>query len=97
MEKESYITKKHKKKDGTEVAIKYRVDADFVPTKADEISEEFIQAYCKANGKVEWLTKKYSENVKFMTIRKCFAEEFFNIKAADKKSNRQKWMEEQGK
>ena len=56
---DKYVEKKHKNKDGKEVVTKYRVDAAFVPTAVKEISEEFIQNYCEANGLEEWLTAQY--------------------------------------
>lgn len=56
---DKYVEKKHKNKDGKEVVTKYRVDAAFIPSAVKEICEEFIQNYCEANDKVEWLTKQY--------------------------------------
>lgn len=54
-----YITKKHKNKNGEEVSIDYRIDAEFVPTKISEICEEFIQNYVEANNQVDWLITQY--------------------------------------
>ena len=58
---DKYIEKKHKNADGKEVVTKYRIDAAFVPTQVSEISEEFIQNYCEANGLEDWLTAQYNE------------------------------------
>jgi len=60
-----YKTIKHKNKDDKEVEITYRVDADFKPTALSEICEEFIQNYCIANDKIEWLTEQYNSTETF--------------------------------
>lgn len=62
---EKYISITHKNKKGEEKTINYRVDADFVPKKLDEICEEFIQNYCLAKGKEEWLDKQYESKETF--------------------------------
>lgn len=58
---EQYVEKKHKNKEGVEVVVKYRVDADFKPEKVSDIQEEFIQNYVVANGEVDWLVAQYNE------------------------------------
>lgn len=73
--KEEFITIAHKvkvkgddgkpiRKDGKfvweEKKTKYRIDPDFIPSKVDEICEDFIQNYCDANGKEEWLEEQYN-------------------------------------
>ncbi len=62
---EQYIEIKHKNKSGEEKTIPYRIDADFVPSKLDEICEEFIQNYCLAKGQEEWLDKQYNSKEEF--------------------------------
>ena len=74
--KEEIITISHKvkekgedgkplKKDGKfiwkEVIKEYHVEPSFIPKKIDEICEEFIQNYCEANGKEDWLIDQYSQ------------------------------------
>lgn len=54
---EKYITKKKKVK-GEVVETKYRIDADFKPTAIGEICMEFIEAYCVANEKIDWLLEE---------------------------------------
>lgn len=44
-----------------EKEITYRVDAGFIPKRIDEICEDFIQNYCIANDKEDWLDSQYSE------------------------------------
>lgn len=68
-----FVEKKHKNKSGEEKVIKYRVDADFVPQKIDEICEDFIQNYCIANGKEDWLDNQYE------------SKEIFEVKAEKRK------------
>jgi len=73
--KEEFITIKHKvkvrdndgnpvKKNGKflweEKEKKYRVDPDFVPSKVEEICEDFIINFCEANGKEAWLEAQYN-------------------------------------
>lgn len=54
-----YVTKSHKVTNGENkgkvVEIQYRVDAAFVPSEINEISQEFIENYCVANNEIEWL------------------------------------------
>jgi hypothetical protein len=50
-----YITKTHKDKEGKVIEVTYRIDADFIPSKINEISNEFIENYCVAKNEVEWL------------------------------------------
>lgn len=52
-----YITKK-KKVNGEVVETTYRVDAAFKPEEISEISIEFIENYCVANNKIDWLLEK---------------------------------------
>lgn len=52
-----YITKV-KKVRGEEVKTTYRVDAAFKPAEIGEICIEFIENYCVANDKIDWLVKK---------------------------------------
>lgn len=54
---EKYITKK-KKVNGQEVETTFRIDADFVPAKANQICMEFIENYCVANDKIDWLLEE---------------------------------------
>lgn len=54
---EKYITKK-KKVNGQVVETTFRIDADFVPTKANEICMEFVENYCVANNKIDWLLEE---------------------------------------
>lgn len=63
---EQYISITHKNKSGEVKTIKYRVDAGFVPTRLDEICEEFIQNYCLANDKEDWLDNQYNSKEKFV-------------------------------
>lgn len=77
--KEEIITIKHKvkvrdndgnpvKKNGKflweEKEKKYRVDPAFVPSKVEEICEDFIINYCEANGKEDWLEAQYNSTEK---------------------------------
>lgn len=52
-----YITKE-KKVNGETVKTTYRVDAAFKPSEISDISIEFIENYCVANSKIDWLVKK---------------------------------------
>lgn len=52
-----FITKSKKVK-GEMVETTYRVDASFVPTAINDICNEFIENWCVANNKVEWLVQK---------------------------------------
>ena len=51
---EQWITKSKKVNDET-VETKFRVDADFIPKKANDICMEFIMNYCEANNETDWL------------------------------------------
>lgn len=77
--KEEYAIIKHKvkvrdndgnpvKKNGKflwqEKETKYRIDPDFIPTKVEEICEDFIINYCEANGKESWLEAQYTATEK---------------------------------
>lgn len=116
-----FIEITHKNKNKEEKTIKYRIDADFVPEKVGEICEEFIQNYCLAKGKEDWLDNQYDSketftvkadkkkykgntyykgqtyeaNKSFISIRRDFAKEFFNITKGDEepKTGRDKWAE----
>ena len=111
----------HKNKSGEEKTIKYRVDADFVPEKLGDICEDFIQNYCIAKGKEDWLDNQYASketftvkkdkkkykgvvyykgqtyeaDKSFISIRKDFAKEFFDITNSEEKpkTGRDKWAE----
>lgn len=52
-----YITKE-KKVNGEVVKTTYRVDAGFKPTEIGDICIEFIENWCVANDKIDWLVKK---------------------------------------
>lgn len=54
---EKYITKTKKVK-GEEVKINYRIDPDFVPQSQNDICQEFIENYCAANDKIDWLLEE---------------------------------------
>ena len=54
---EQYITKKKKVK-GEVVETTYRIDAGFTPSEIGDISIEFIENYCIANDKMDWLLEK---------------------------------------
>lgn len=66
---EQYVIKTHEVKttdtngnvSKTTKEIKYRVDADFVPTKISDISIEFIENYVDANDKGEWMLNALSQ------------------------------------
>ena len=94
-----YIEKTHNKKDKatgevTTVTTKYRVDAEFVPTKATEICNEFVEAYCIANNETDWLCEKYKATAvgkdgkerpyPFTSIRTDFCQKFFPAIVANK-------------
>lgn len=66
MTKEKFITKNYTKKVNGEnqtIETRYRVDAEFVPTKANEICIEFIENYCisKGNESIQWFINKLEE------------------------------------
>lgn len=54
----------------TEKVVKYRVDADFVPTKVNDIIAEFIENYCVANGEVEWLLETVNKPFQKKQVKK---------------------------
>lgn len=96
MEKATYIEKEHKnQKTGEKIVIRYRTDADFVPTEIGQICYEFIEKYVEANGKEEWLDEQYAiEDNTFMKIRSNFAKDFFNIEPTPTRpmTNKEKWQ-----
>ena len=57
-----YVTKTHKIKKGENkgqvVETTYRVDAEFIPTEINQIAQEFIENYCAANDRTDWLLEK---------------------------------------
>ena len=77
----------------TATEIKYRIDADFVPSASSEICMDFIENYCVANKKTDWLvevvqkTKPVKDkdgkdtgktrDYNFIEIRAEFVDEFF--------------------
>ena len=66
MSKEMYITKNYTKRVNGEnqtIETKYRIDAEFVPSKANEICSEFIKNYCISKGKesIQWYIDKLEE------------------------------------
>ena len=83
-----YIEKKYTKVDAETkekkiIKTTYRVDKEFVPSKPEEICEEFIINFCMGNKKEEdWLFNQFQERVKdkngkeikktFLQIRKEF-------------------------
>ena len=91
MAKVEKIIKKHTVKDeaGNSITkeVEYRIDADFVPEKASEICNEFIENYCVANKKIDWLVAKVQETITdkngkekdlpFVNLRADFVKEFF--------------------
>ena len=56
------VTRKENGK-SVQVEATYRVDVDFVPSEINEICEEFIQAYCIAQGDIEWLVEQYTTKI----------------------------------
>lgn len=48
----------------TSKEVTYRVDADFVPTSPDEICDDFVENYCVANGKLNWLLETVDKKTK---------------------------------
>lgn len=98
------IVKRYTKVDKTTgekkvVETEYRIDAEFVPSKQEEICEEFIINYCKDDdNNAEWLYSQFTEIVKdkngkavkksFLQIRKEFISKFFPaLLVGKKKSN----------
>lgn len=63
--KNNAVVKKNKKKDGTISETIYNIDADFIPSAINEICIEFIEAYCEANNKIEWLVETVSKKKSF--------------------------------
>jgi ABC-type Fe3+/spermidine/putrescine transport system ATPase subunit len=45
------------KKNGKGEDVFYHAEAEFIPTKVDDICAEFIENYCVANGEIEWLVE----------------------------------------
>lgn len=56
-----YITKSYENSKKEIVKKEYRVDADFVPASVDAICDKFIENYCVANGRIEWLLDTVSK------------------------------------
>lgn len=88
---EEFVEVKKKVKDketGEEkvVVTKYRVDADFKPTKASQIVMQYIENWCVANGKIDWLvdtvSKTYTDKngkegkIQFVKLRAMFVDAF---------------------
>lgn len=86
-----YVEVKKKIKDketGEEkiVTTKYRVDADFKPTKASEIVLQYIDNWCNANNEIPWLVetikKTYTDKngkegrIQFVKLRAMFVAKF---------------------
>lgn len=104
-----YITEpkvKTDKKTGEKIAteIKYRIDADFVPSASSEICMDFIENYCVAKNRTDWLVEvvQKTKPVKdkdgnntdktrdytFIEIRAEFVDEFFPQIKGKKKKNK---------
>lgn len=64
---EQWITKS-KKANGETVETKFRVDADFIPKKANDICMEFIVNYCEANNETDWLVDEV--NISSYTVER---------------------------
>ena len=58
---ETIIVKKNAKGED----VYYHVEAEYVPSKISDICEEFIVAYCEANGEeaINWLVKTVNTKV----------------------------------
>ena len=85
------VDKKTGEKTATE--IKYRIDADFVPSASSEICMDFIENYCVANNETDWLVEvvQKTKTIKdkdgndtgkvrdynFIEIRADFVDKFF--------------------
>lgn len=54
---EQWITKS-KKVNGETVETKFRIDAEFIPKKTNDICMEFIMNYCEANNETDWLLEE---------------------------------------
>lgn len=92
---------KKKNKETGEVQVvktEYTIDKDFIPTKPEEICEEFIINFCMGNKKEEdWLFNQFQERVKdkngkeikkpFLQIRKEFIIRHFPKIAESKKKS----------
>jgi hypothetical protein len=71
-----YITNEIKKKKNKETGetvvttIRYRVDADFVPTSIKEIVMDFVVNYCEANGETEWLLDEVNKPFQKKQVKK---------------------------
>ena len=85
-----------------EVSTEYRVDADFIPERINEVSLDFIINYCKANKEVAWL-KETAEKTKtdkhgkvmrypFVNLRADFMNKFFPDKVVGKKDEQKETM-----
>lgn len=86
-----YITKKKKVK-GEVVETTYRVDAGFKPSEISEVCIEFIENYCVANKKIDWLLEKVNTTsyeverkdketgAKFMETVQCDNYPFVNLR-----------------
>ena len=86
-----YVTKKKKVK-GEVVETTYRVDAAFKPAEIGEISIEFIENWCVANKKIDWLVEKVNTSSyeverkdkntgeKFMETVQCDNYPFVNLR-----------------
>ena len=64
---EQWITKSKKAK-GEAIETRYRVDAEFVPNKANDICMEFIVNYCEANNETNWLLDEV--NISSYTVKR---------------------------
>lgn len=86
------IIKKHTKKNKetgevTVIEKEYRIDADFVPTTTADIAPEFIENWCVANKKTDWLVEEVQITITdkngkekylpFVNLRADFVKEFF--------------------
>lgn len=87
------VTTDKKTGEKTATEIKYRIDADFVPSASSEICMDFIENYCVANNKTDWLvdvvqkTKPVKDkdgidtgkvrDYNFIEIRAEFVDDFF--------------------
>lgn len=100
-----YITKKYTKKAKNEneknevIETQYRVDADFIPQKADEICQDFIVNYCEKTGEEDWLYRMFTEKIErkdkegnikqvertALEVRKEFIAKFFPSLVVEKK------------
>lgn len=106
---------KTKNEEGEEVqevkVTKYRIDADFKPSKPSDIVIDYIENYCVANNQIDWLVKEVSKTVTdkngkkgkigFVSVRADFVKEFMPEisapKPAPKKSFHDILLEKYGK